>query len=312
MNRRARVILTTELPASVATEIRTDFEVRDLPLRQLGAAAFLTALGAPDAIVVAPGDPIDADLIAALPASVKLLASYSTGLDHVDVPAAAARGIEVSSTPDVLTDATADVALMLILTALRGAGPARDLLHAGQWRGWAPAQIFGRDLKGRVLGIIGPGRIGQATAQRARAFGMRLRYWSARRRSEPLDALGAAAVPDFRSFLSGCDVLSLHCPLTAETRNLIDANAIAALPPGAVLINTARGDLVDDDAVIAALASGQLGAAGFDVFRGEPDLDPRYLTAPNTFLLPHIGSSTAETRQAMGRVVLAHLRRVLL
>ncbi len=209
-------------------------------------------------------------------------------------------GLEVLNLDGNWIDATP------ILGALRGAASAVPLVQSGNWTGWQPAQIFGSDLKGRTLGIFGGGRIGAATARRAAAFGMRVAYHS-RRMNADLDALGAVYMQDFDDFLGQIDVLSLHAPSTAQTRNIIDGGALAKMSSGSFLINTARGDLVDDDAVIAALSSGHLAAIGFDVFRGEPEFDRRYLGLPNAFILPHIGSATHETRQAMGESVIASL-----
>jgi lactate dehydrogenase-like 2-hydroxyacid dehydrogenase len=309
------VAVSCALPEPVRVLLEAPFRLHAAPLRDRSPDAFAenlaTAPGPVRALVVAPGDPVDDARIAALPPSVRGIASYSTGLDHVDLSAAAARGLLVTNTPDVLTDATADVALLLILAAVRGAGRAAAVLREGAWDGWAPDQIWGHDLRGRTLGVVGPGRIGVATARRAVALGLAVRYWSARRRSPELDALGATAQADWLRFLGGTDVLTLHCPSTPGTRRLIDARALAALPRGAVLVNTARGDLLDEDAVLAALASGHLAAVGLDVYANEPALDPRWRSAPGAVLLPHIGSATHETRLAMGRAVLDGLHRIL-
>lgn len=305
------IVITANLPQSVVETLQSTYQVRQLRLREIGAEAFLAQLGEAAGIVVSPGDPVNRDLIHRLPESIKVIASYSVGLDHVDTQAAEERGLPVTNTPDVLTDATADVALLLILGALRGAAPATRLLRERQWQGWEPAQIFGRDLAGKTLAIFGAGRIGAATAKRARAFGMQVIYWSGRRQSPLLDDVGAAAVEGFDQFLAQADVLSLHAPSTPETRGLVNATLIDKLPARAVLINTARGDLVVDDDVINALQSGRLGAIGFDVFANEPAIDSRYYDLDNAFLLPHIGSSTEETRAAMGRLVLQGLNRHL-
>lgn len=306
----ADVILTADLPDRIELALGEAYDVEKVLLREAGSARFLDATSGARAIVAAPGDPFGADLVAALPRSVRLIASYSTGLDHIDLGAAAMRGIEVTSTPDVLTDATADTAMLLVLGALRGAAPAAELLRNGWWSGWKPAQVFGVDLRGRTLGIAGAGRIGVATASRAASFGMELTYWG-RRRSAGMDGLGAAFHQTFDAFLGASDVVSLHVPSTPETRNLIDGRALSLLKPGSFLVNTGRGDLVDDEAVLAALASGRLAGVGLDVFRGEPALHCGYLSARNAFLLPHIGSSTVETREAMGASVLSSLARVI-
>ena len=302
-----RVIVTQDLPADVLQEIEARYRVTQVRLKALGSKAFLKQIGEPDALIVSPGDPVTADLITTLPQSVRVISSYSVGLDHVDLAAADARGITVTNTPDVLTDTTADVALLLILGALRGAADAFRMISEDRWTGWQPAQVFGRDVTGKRLGIYGAGRIGLATAKRAQAFGMPIHYWSGRSRSEGFDAIGAEAFADMGEFLSRTDVLSLHCPSSPATRGLVNAALIEKLPPRAVLINTGRGDLVVDEDVIAALQSGRLGAAGLDVFNGEPDIDPRYRTIPSAFILPHIGSATEETRLAMGNVLLDKL-----
>jgi lactate dehydrogenase-like 2-hydroxyacid dehydrogenase len=310
-NHTSSVISTVALPEGVEGEIRSRFRFSNLSLRSLGPARFLALLGEPDALIVAPGDRIDADLIDGLPSSLRVIASYSVGLDHVDFGAAERRGIVVANTPGVLTDATADVAVMLILMTVRCAPRAMAELRDGKWAGWSPDHIFGRDLAGLTLGIAGPGAIGLATAQRAKAFGMTVAYWG-RRRAEAFDAMAARYLPDWDEFAASVDVLSLHVPSTEATRNLVDARTISRLRGGAVLINTARGDLIDDDAVLAALASGKLAGVGLDVIRGEPAIDPRWLSAPNCVLLPHIGSATIETREAMGRIVIANIDRHLI
>ncbi|WP_375203898.1 2-hydroxyacid dehydrogenase [Hyphococcus sp.] len=305
-----RVAHTAEMPESVASLIGSVFGLRHAPLRGRPIGEFLTDMEDVSALIVAPGDPVDAACIAELPKSIKLIASYSTGLDHVDVEAAQRRGIPVSNTPDVLTDATADIAMLLILSAVRGAGDAERMLRMGDWKGWTPHQIFGSDLAGRVLGIAGPGRIGAATALRAAAFGMRLVYWG-RRQSEAMNGLGAKPLLDLDAFLEAVDVISLHLPSTPWTRRFINERTISAMRKGAVVVNTARGDLVDDEALIAALHDGRIGGAGLDVFEGEPALHPGYLTAPHVTLLPHIGSATHETRLAMGRSVFSSLQQHL-
>lgn len=298
------VVHTCTLPAAVEAVLYREFDARRVPMR--GNPDFLAQLGTPDALVVAPGDPCTAANLAALPASVKLLASYSVGVDHIDRAAAAARGLPVTNTPDVLTDATADVAMLLLLGAMRGATAAQRLIYTRTWGPWAPDQVFGHDLRGRTLGLHGFGRIAEAVAHRARAFGMHVIAHA--RSRERADAAGVPFVADLGEFLRRSEVLSLHSPLTAETRGFLNAERIAQLPAGAVVINTGRGELVVDDALIDALRSGRLAAAGLDVFTGEPNPDPRYLELANVFLLPHIGSATAETREAMGMRVVDNLR----
>lgn len=301
---RPAVVVTVELPSPVMDRLMERFEVRRASARQVDAQ-FIRACDGAFAVAAAPVDRFDAAAIAALPSSVRALVSYSVGLDHVDLAAARSRGLIVTNTPDVLTDATADLAMYLILAAARGASRAERTLRAGEWKGWRPSNVFGVDVRGRTLGIIGYGRIGQATARRARAFGLRTIFLDRRGAgrvdevSEPVSALEA--------FYAACDILSLHAPSTADTRGMINAQAISQMKPGVILVNTARGDLVIDEDVIAAARDGRIGALGFDVFRGEPSFDPRYLELPNATLLPHIGSSTVETRAAMGAKVVDNL-----
>ena len=304
------VAYTAEMPESVFDLIGSSFRMRRAPLRGRPLDEFLTAVESAAALIVAPGDPVDATCIAALPETIRLIASYSVGLDHVDAGAARRRGVAVSNTPDVLTEATADIAMLLILSTLRGASGAERMLRAGEWKGWAPDQIFGSDLSGRVLGIAGPGRIGAATAKRASAFGMRLAYWG-RRESDAMNALGATPLLDLDAFLGAIDVLSLHLPSTEQTRQFLNRRTISSMRKGAVVVNTARGDLIDDEALVAALHEGRIAAAGLDVFAGEPALHSGYLSAPNVTLLPHIGSATYETRLAMGRSVFDSLKQHL-
>ena len=306
----ADVILSANLPEHIELKISQIFSTTKIYLQKVGIDGFIQQMGSPTALVVIPGDPIDARLISGLPESIKLIASYSTGLDHIDLDAAKARNIAVSNTPDVLTDATADTAIFLKLGTIRGAAHATSLIRTETWKGWEPRQIFGHDHKNKTLGIMGPGRIGQATAERAKAFGLKLVYWG-RKNVAAMETLGAKAVLDLSDFLGQVDIVSLHIPATAQTRNLVNQQTLSMMKTGSFLINTARGDLLDDDAVIEALASGKLAGVGLDVFSGEPNIHPGYLSSNNTFLLPHIGSSTHETRRAMGDMVIASLQKVL-
>jgi lactate dehydrogenase-like 2-hydroxyacid dehydrogenase len=301
---KPQIVLTTDLPDEVMAALAGRFLMRRASARTVDAR-FVAACEGAFAIATAPGDRFDRAAIAQLPANIRGLASYSVGLDHIDLAAASARGLIVTNTPDVLTDATADIAMYLMLAAVRGASRAERFLREGGWVGWSPAQVFGVDMRGRTLGIIGYGRIGRAVARRARAFGLRVVHYDRRgagRRddlSEPIADLGA--------FYGCCDIVSLHAPSTQETRRMIDARAIESMKQGVILINTARGDLIVDEVVIEAARSGRIGALGLDVYNGEPALDPRYLSLSNATLLPHIGSSTRETRGAMGAKVLANL-----
>lgn len=308
---RRTVLLTRRLPDAVEARASRDYAAilnpADEPLS--GADIAARAAGA-DAVLCCAGDRLDAAAIDALPASVKVLATFSVGTDHIDLEAARARGLTVTNTPDVLTDATADIALLLILGAARRASEGERMIRAGAWTGWTPTQLMGTHLGGKRLGIIGMGRIGQAVARRARGFGMAIHYSNRKRLPAGLEE-GATYHADPEAMLAVCDVLSLHFPATAETRHWLNAERIERLPPGAILINTARGSVVDDAAVIEALRRGRLAAAGLDVFEGEPNLNPAYRDLPNTFLLPHLGSATVETRNAMGFRALDNIDAVL-
>jgi lactate dehydrogenase-like 2-hydroxyacid dehydrogenase len=305
--RRPVLLVTRRLPDAVLARARRDYDARINEPDQVYSAAELAerARGC-DAILCAPGDALRAETVAALPASLRAISTFSVGYDHLDVAAARARGIALFHTPGVLTDATAEIALLLMLGAARRAYEGQRMLREGRWRAWTPTLLLGRGLAGARLGIFGMGRIGQAVARRARAFGMEIHYASRRRLSPELEA-GAVFHADASDLLRSSDFLSLHCPASPETHHWLDAKRIALLPPGAIAINTARGSIVDDGALIAALRSGQLAAAGLDVYENEPQLDPRYLELDNAFLLPHLGSATREARDAMGNLALDNL-----
>lgn len=290
-----RLALTRRLPEAVEARARASYDVSangdDCPWTPEDWARCSA-----DFVLCTVTDRIDAAIVASLSADVRLLANFGVGTSHIDLVAAKSRGIAVSNTPDVLTDATADIAMLLMLGAARRAAEGEALMRAGKWAGWAPTALLGTHLAGKTLGIFGMGRIGQATAARATAFGITVIYHGRAVRND----LPYEFVADPAAFWPRCQFLSLHAPLTQATTRLISADVLGALPPGAILINTARGELVDDDAVIAALLEGQLAAAGLDVFSGEPHFDARYADLSNTFLLPHLGSATVETRTAMG------------
>jgi glyoxylate reductase len=252
-----------------------------------------------DGLLVTSMDQVPASLIHALPGTIKIIATFSVGYEHVDIKAATARGIIVTNTPDVLTDATADVAMLLMLGAARGAHWGSRMVVERPWPVFAPTKPLGSDVTGQRLGIVGMGKIGRAVARRARAFDMQVSYHN-RARLDPSLEEGAAFFADLKAMARQSDFLSINCASTPETRKMINAEIIAALPDGAIIVNAARGDIIDDDALIAALQSGKLAAAGLDVFRNEPLIDERFTALPNVFLLPHLGSATPRTRTAMG------------
>lgn len=307
MTDRPRVVVTRRLPEAVEARLARDYDaVLNTEDVLLDADALLARAADADALLVCPTDRVDAALIERLPARLRAIATFSVGVDHVDLAAARARGLVVTNTPDVLTDATADIAMLLLLAAARRAYSAEAMLRAGRWRAWGPAEERGTHVTGKRLAILGLGRIGRAMAARARGFRMQIHYHSRNPVPEE-DALGATHHADPEAMLGIADFLSFHCPLTPQTKGFLDARRIALLPDGAIVVNTARGPIVDDDALIAALTAGKLAGAGLDVFTGEPALDPRYLGLPMVTLLPHVGSATHETRDAMGFMALDNL-----
>lgn len=292
------LLVTRRLPPAVEARAARDWDARlnadDAPITDLAAAADGAA-----AVLCAPGDRLDAATIARLPPSVRAIATFSVGTDHIDLAAAASRKLPVGNTPDVLSAATAEIAMMLILMAARRAGEGERIVRAGAWTGWAPTQLVGTQVSGKRLGILGMGRIGRELAAMARGFGMSIHYRN-RTRLPQVQEQGATFHADDAAFLSACDVLSINIPGGAATRHWLDAARLALLPRGAIVVNTGRGSTVDDAALIAALASGHVTAAGLDVYDGEPRINPDYMPLQNVVLLPHLGSATAETRDAMG------------
>jgi len=301
MNKKFVVLVTRKLPQAVEDRLRRDYEPRFNADDRLYSVDELIELAqGADIILPCHTEKLSADVIARFPASIKAITCFSVGVDYVDLAAARARDIIVTNTPDVLTDATAEIAMLLMLGAARRASEGERLIRAGKWNTWSPTFMIGRQVTGKRLGIVGMGRVGQATAQRARGFDMTIMYSNRSRLSPELEK-GATYYQNVEAMLPHCDYLALHCPATPETRNLLNAERIALLPDGAIIVNTARGSVVDDDALVAALRSGKLAAAGLDVFNNEPNnIHPGYRELENTFLLPHIGSATFETRDAMG------------
>jgi glyoxylate reductase len=307
-----RVVVSRPLPRPIEERLARTFDA-DLAQSDGQSVEALIARAVrhrADGLLICLTERLDGAAIARLPAGLRAIATYSVGTNHIDLEACAARGIAVVSTPEAVTDATADCALLLLLAACRKAHAFRLQMWAGQWRGWTPGGPMGIDPGGKVLGIVGLGRIGRAVARRARAFGMDIHYHG-RRRLPPAIEDGAIWHPTLESLFRASRLVSLHTPSTPETRGMINRTSLSWLPDGAVFVNTARGDQVVDDDLIAALASGRLAAAGLDVFDGEPDFDRRYLDLPNVFAVPHIGTSTTETRERMGWEAIAGLESAL-
>jgi len=271
--------------------------------------ALIEAMQDCDVLVPTVTDRIDAEMIAGAGERLRLIANFGAGTEHIDLAAAAARKIPVTNTPGVFTDDTADIAMAGIIGVPRRIREGTQLVRTGEWSGWAPSGLLGRKLGGKVLGIVGMGRIGQAVAHRARAFGLEVAYTN--RRALPPAAeeeFGVRFVSDLDGLVAQADILTLHCPLSDETRGCIDARRIALMKQGSSIINTARGELIDQEALIAALQSGHLAGAGLDVYPDEPNVDQRLIDHPNVMTLPHIGSATAEGREASGERVIANIR----
>ena len=277
--------------------------------RPMSRAELIAAAQDCDVLVPTVTDRLNHDLIDAFGERLRLIASFGAGTDHIDLKAAARRRIIVTNTPSVFTDDTADLTMALIIGVPRRVREGVALVRGGQWTGWAPSALLGRKLGGKRLGIVGMGRIGSAVAHRARSFGLQIAYHN--RKPLPHTAeqmLGARYVTEIDELVSNCDILSLHCPATAGTHHLMDSRRIGLMPSGACLINTARGELVDYEALIVALETGRLAGAGLDVYPHEPQIDPRLIAHPNVMTLPHIGSATVEGREASGEKVIANIR----
>jgi glyoxylate reductase len=305
------LFVTRKLPQAVEARAARDYEARlNLEDAPRTPADILRLSADAASVLCCPAERLDAGTIAALPASVKVIGTFSVGFDHVDIAAAKARGIRVCNTPDVLSVATAETAMLLILASARRGPEGERLIRAGNWTGWAPTQLLGTQVSGRRLGIFGMGRIGREVARMARAFGMEVHYRDQARLPPELE-LGATFHDNDDSFLPVSEVLSLNAPGGEGTRKWLNPARIAKLPKGAVVVNAARGTMIDDEALIAALTSGQVGFAGLDVYDGEPRVHPGYLALENVVLLPHLGSATVETRDAMGFLVLDGIDAVL-
>lgn len=305
------VFVSGTLPGDVVPRLSQDFEVVNAE-DGIRSAAFADCAPRVRAIVALLTDRID-DALLALTPNLRLVANVAVGLDNVDLAACAARNVLVTNTPDVLTEATADLAFGLLLAAARRIAEGDRLVRAGGFTGWTPTFMLGAPVHGATLGIVGLGRIGKAIARRARGFGMPVLY-TQRHRVEPdamERALGATWVPSLDELCSASDFVSIHCPLTAETRHLFDAARLARMKRGSILVNTARGPIVDEPALAHALEHGPLSAAGLDVFEEEPKVHAALLARPNAVLAPHIGSADHPTRVAMARIAAENVLRVL-
>jgi lactate dehydrogenase-like 2-hydroxyacid dehydrogenase len=300
MSSKPVVWITRHLSKNTLERARQDYEVIiDDSDNPASAETIIKYSQQVDAIIPCHSEIFSNDVVDKLDSRLKIIANHSVGVDHCDLAALQKRGIVVTNTPDVLSDATAEIAFLLLLGAARKAIEGDTLVRSGQWTTWSPSFMVGQQVTGKRLGIIGMGKVGQVMARRARGFDMKVHYYNRSRLAEDQE-MGAQFHDSLDSLLPHCDFLSLHCPATDETRGLIDANVLAKLPRGAVLINTARGALINEDALHQAIDSGQLAAAGLDCFVTEPGGNPLFSKHQNVFTLPHIGSATFDTRDAMG------------
>ena len=312
MSERPRLIVSRQMPPPIQARIAAQFDTphpgdRDLDIEQ--SLILLQQTGA-EALLISSHLKLNADVIARLPAQVRIAATASVGFEHIDVPAARARGLIVTNTPDVLTDSTADLTLLLMLAACRRAHEYDAIMRSGWRRSFGLGEMLGIEPSGKTLGIVGYGRIGQAVGRRAAGFGMK-RLYTQSRRLAPGQEGGAEFVADLDALLGRADIVSLSAPGGPATANLMDARRFGLMKPGSVFVNASRGSLVDEEALLAALQSGHLFAAGLDVFRSEPDFDTRLAALPNVFLTPHMGSATLEARCGMGGRALDNIAAVL-
>ncbi len=309
---RPTVIITRKLPDAVETRMCELFEARlnadDHPFSRDELAA---AMREADVLVPTVTDRIDAELLARAGERLKLIANFGVGVDHIDIEAASARGITVTNTPDVLTEDTADMTMALILAVMRRLVEGAEIIHreGNRWPGWSPTWMLGRRLGGKRLGIIGMGRIGQALARRARAFGMQVHYHNRRRVHPDIEAeLGVTWWESLDQMLSRMDVISINCPHTPATYHLLSRRRLRLIQPHAIIVNTARGEIIDEDALAQMLADGRIAGVGLDVFEHEPAVNPKLLECRNAVLLPHMGSATIEARHEMGEKVIVNIR----
>ncbi len=304
------VVVTRKLPAEIQERLDDLFDsvlnTNDIPMSQ---EVLKAAVRDCDVLVPTVTDNIDADVINAAGPKLRLIANFGAGTDHIDVAAAHAKGIVVTNTPGVLTEDTADLTMALILAVPRRLVEGDRLTRAGGFKGWAPTALLGHRVRGKKLGIVGMGRIGQAVARRASAFGLSVHYHNRRAVSEPIEKeLGATYWPNLDDMLSQVDIVSINCPKTPSTYHMINAERLAKMSPNSYIVNTSRGDVIDESALAKALAEGRIGGAGLDVYEHEPKVHLGLMGLQNVILAPHIGSSTYESRREMGEKVLINIR----
>jgi glyoxylate reductase len=308
--RKPKVVVTRKLPEAVETRMcelfDTELNLDDTPM---DAQALALAMSRADVLAPTITDRLDGELIARAGERLKLIANFGVGIDHIDVAAAHARGIAVTNTPGVLTQDTADLTMGLILAAARRVVEGANVVQAGEFRGWSPTWMLGRRLWGKRLGVVGMGRIGQALARRARAFGLSIHYHNRKPVSAPIAAeLEATYWESLDQMLARMDVISVNCPHTPATYHLLSARRLKLMAPHAIVVNTARGEIIDEDALAGMLQRRELAGAGLDVYEHEPAINPKLLKLPNVVLLPHMSSATIEGRMDMGEKVIVNIR----
>jgi glyoxylate reductase len=307
---RPRIVVTRRLPDPVIERMQALFDtVPNQDDRVMDRHALATAMADCDVLVPSVTDTIDAALIAGAGDRLRMIANYGAGVNHIDLRAARARGIIVTNTPGVLTEDTADMTMALILSVPRRLAEGEKLVRSGQWEGWSPCAMLGHRIGGKALGIVGMGRIGQAVAARARAFGLAIHYHNRNRLPAVVEnRLDAAWHADLDEMLRSIDILTIHTPRNADSENLIDRRRIGLLRSHVYVINASRGGILDEDALVEALEQGRLAGAGLDVWKHEPAIDPRLLSLPNVVMTPHMGSATFEGRIATGEKVITNIR----
>ncbi|TVR96296.1 MAG: D-glycerate dehydrogenase [Rhodospirillales bacterium] len=304
------VVVTRKLPDTIETRMMELFDVRlNLDDTPFSAAQLRQAMTTADVIVPTVTDRLDKALIDAAGDRLKLIANYGTGVDHIDLKAARARGIIVTNTPDVLTEDTAEMTMAMILAVPRRLTEGERVLRAGDWKGWSPTWMLGHRVSGKRLGILGMGRIGQAVARRARAFDMAIHYHNRRRVHPDIEAeLDATYHESLDQMLARMDIITVHCPHTPATYHLLSARRLKLLQPHAYIVNTARGEIIDETALVRMLRSKEIAGAALDVYENEPEVNRKLLQLENVLLLPHMASATMEGRNAMGEVVIVNIR----
>ena len=309
-NRKPKVIVSRKIPDSIEARMTELFDVKlNLEDKSFSADDLIAAFKQADVFVSTVTDNITAEIISQAGPQFKMIANFGMGVNHIDMQAAHAKGIVVTNTPGVLTEETADLAMALVLAVPRRIFQGEKVLRAGKWDGWRPMTFLGHSIQGKSLGIIGMGRIGCAVAKRAKAFGMSVHYHNSRRVHESIEReFEATYWESLDEMLGQMDVISINCPLTAKTHHLMNRDRLKLLPQHAYVINTARGELIDEDALADLIADGTISGAGLDVFEHEPDVNPKLLGLDNVVLIPHMGSATFEARQATGEKVLINIK----